>query len=606
MIAKATRVYDAWGFRAWRCAVCVIVLMMGVISMQSSAWADETWWNEDWQVRKKITFDTTSSGADVQGNLADVPVLVRLHTGNMNFAGAKDDGSDIRFVAADNKTILKHHVESYDGQEEIALVWVKVPKVSGSSNQDYIWMYFGNSEAVSGDDIRGTFGAGTSVFHFSENQGLPGDSSEKNVVVKGFTGSQGLPSVIGSGISLNGLTDTLTIPSGPQLDMKEGFTFSAWIKIPTALDNAVLFNRTGASGADLTIGVDQTKLFAQVSMAGGQTVVTEKTAGLSPGTWHHVAVTGGTDGLVTVYVDGIKIDWMNLNGKLPVFSGDMAVGSTVKGGRYFAGELDEVRIATSALPEDRIRLDFACQGSEKICVTAGPETANEGGSLPMVYMSIVAKNITLDGWIIIGILMIQGLMSWVVIMSKALTFRNMAKENLMFRESIKAADDRSVFRSVITDFDQSSLYRLYLSGTGAIKKWFDPENEEGRLSSKQIDYVKSELEKSLINETGRMNDWMTVLTMAISGGPFLGLLGTVWGVMSTFAAMADMGEANIMAIAPGVASALATTVFGLIVAIPALFGYSYLSSRIRQATIDLNIYVDEFGLLTDRAFGEDK
>jgi biopolymer transport protein ExbB len=597
--------YGAWVHGAWRLAVCAVVTAMMFFSMQHGAWADESWWNEDWQVRKKITFDTTESGADVKGNLGDVPVLLRLHSGNMNFAGAKDDGTDIRFLAADDKTVLKHHLESYDSQEEIALIWVKVPKVSGASNQDYIWMYFGNNQAVSGEDQRGTFGGGSSVFHFSESQGLPADSSEKNIPVAVFTGSQGLPSVIGSGISLNGLTDRLSLSDNPQLDMKEGFTFSSWVKIPTALDNAVLFNRSGGAG-NLIIGVDQTKLFCQVDMPGGKTSATEKTAALSPGTWHFVAVTGSVDGLVTVYVDGIKIDWMNISGKLPAFSGDMALGSTVKADRFFTGEMDEVRIATSAFSEDRIRMDFATQGADKPCVAAGPEITNEGGGLPMVYMSIVAKNITLDGWLIIGILMILGLMSWVILATKALSFKAMAKENLMFRETTRGADDRAVFKSVITDFDQSSLYRLYQTGTEAIKKWFDPENEEGRLSSKQIDYVKSELEKSLINETSRMNDWMTVLTMAISGGPFLGLLGTVWGVMSTFAAMADMGEANIMAIAPGVASALATTVVGLIVAIPALFGYSYLSIRIRQATIDLNIYVDEFSLLTDRVFGEER
>ncbi len=588
---------------ARRCVGGLMVMIVFVFALLGVAWADETWWNDDWQLRKKMALDTTPSGADVQGNLGETPVLIRLHTGNMNFAGARDDGADIRFVAADNKTVLKHHIESYDGQEEIAVIWVMMPKVSGNSNQDYVWMYFGNNEAVSGEDEHGTFGNASAVFHFRETEGNPSDSSGKNVAVSGFSGSQGLPSVIGSGISFNGITDHMTFAPAPSLDMKEGFTVAAWVKIPTALTDAVLFNRTGKG--ELIVGVDGTKLFCRVDSPGGSQA-TEKTAALSPGVWHHVAVTGTPEGLVTVYVDGIKIDWMNVKGKLPAFSGDMALGSTVKGSGFFTGELDEVRIGGFALTEDRIRMDFATQGADKVCVIAGPEIGNDGGGLPMVYMSIVAKNITLDGWLIIGILMVQGVMSWVVIGSKALNFRVMKKENLMFRESLKNSDDRSMFRLAITDFDQSSLYRLYKAGTDAIGRWFDLDKEDGNLTGKQMDYVKSELEKTLIAETTRMNDGMTILTMAISGGPFLGLLGTVWGVMSTFAAMADMGEANIMAIAPGVASALATTVFGLIVAIPALFGYNYLSSRIRSATIDLNIYLDEFSLLTDRTFGGDR
>jgi biopolymer transport protein ExbB len=74
--------------------------------------------------------------------------------------------------------------------------------------------------------------------------------------------------------------------------------------------------------------------------------------------------------------------------------------------------------------------------------------------------------------------------------------------------------------------------------------------------------------------------------------------------MNTFAAMAEAGEANIMAIAPGVASALSTTVFGLIVAIPALFGYNYLASKIKNMTAEMSVFVDQFALKADEAHGE--
>jgi biopolymer transport protein ExbB len=73
--------------------------------------------------------------------------------------------------------------------------------------------------------------------------------------------------------------------------------------------------------------------------------------------------------------------------------------------------------------------------------------------------------------------------------------------------------------------------------------------------------------------------------------------------MNTFAAMAEAGEANIMAIAPGVASALSTTVFGLIVAIPALFGYNFLTGRIRNLTAELNVFADEFALKVEEIYG---
>jgi biopolymer transport protein ExbB len=87
---------------------------------------------------------------------------------------------------------------------------------------------------------------------------------------------------------------------------------------------------------------------------------------------------------------------------------------------------------------------------------------------------------------------------------------------------------------------------------------------------------------------------MVLLTIAISGGPFLGLLGTVVGVMITFAAVAQAGDVNVNAIAPGIAAALAATVAGLAVAIPALFGYNYLVTRIKMTTSDMQVFIDEF------------
>ncbi|MGC4665521.1 MotA/TolQ/ExbB proton channel family protein, partial [Escherichia coli] len=86
--------------------------------------------------------------------------------------------------------------------------------------------------------------------------------------------------------------------------------------------------------------------------------------------------------------------------------------------------------------------------------------------------------------------------------------------------------------------------------------------------------IRASLDASVTRLTQRLNSQMVWLTIAISGGPFLGLLGTVVGVMITFAAIAASGDVNINAIAPGTAAALVATVCGLGVAIPCLFGYN--------------------------------
>ncbi len=98
----------------------------------------------------------------------------------------------------------------------------------------------------------------------------------------------------------------------------------------------------------------------------------------------------------------------------------------------------------------------------------------------------------------------------------------------------------------------------------------------------------------MTRELEKLGDRLVFLTISIAGGPFLGLLGTVVGVMITFAAIAAAGDVNVNAIAPGIAAALVATVAGLAVAIPALFGYNYIISRVKTATNNMRVFSDEF------------
>ena len=118
--------------------------------------------------------------------------------------------------------------------------------------------------------------------------------------------------------------------------------------------------------------------------------------------------------------------------------------------------------------------------------------------------------------------------------------------------------------------------------------------EKKVLSAQAIQAIRATLDGAMVRETQKLNKLMVLLTIAISGGPFLGLLGTVVGVMITFAAIAAAGDVNVNAIAPGIAAALLATVAGLAVAIPSLFGYNYLISQIKEATSDMHVFVDEF------------
>ena len=109
-----------------------------------------------------------------------------------------------------------------------------------------------------------------------------------------------------------------------------------------------------------------------------------------------------------------------------------------------------------------------------------------------------------------------------------------------------------------------------------------------RLSIKSIEHVKRQVEGAVARESLRLESGLILLAIAVSGGPFMGLLGTVWGVMDTFGGIAKAGRADLTAMAPGVSAALVTTVAGLLVAIPSMFGYTYLVHTLRVLTVELD------------------
>ena len=148
----------------------------------------------------------------------------------------------------------------------------------------------------------------------------------------------------------------------------------------------------------------------------------------------------------------------------------------------------------------------------------------------------------------------------------------------------------------------SSLYRIYHVGAKELSRRLVGTPGKTLLTPHAVAAIRAGLDSCFLKESQRLNRLMVVLTIAISGGPFLGLLGTVVGVMITFAAIAASGDVNVNAIAPGIAAALVATVAGLGVAIPALFGYNYLITRIKDLTSDMQVFVDEFVSLMAEAY----
>ncbi len=258
------------------------------------------WWNSDWSERKKITIDTGSSGAGINDAIGTAPVLIRLHSGNFKFDKAKTDGGDIRFVAGDDSTPLKFHVEKFNNLLGEAFVWVSVPDIKAGAQTD-VYLYYGNAKASPADDPKGTYDSAQSLVYHFEGQGPARDSSVwgNNAQTAGAV-SDG--SLIGSGLRLDG-QHTVQLPASPSLrwDAGQAMTWSAWVRTGDPQAGAVLFSRHDG-GSGLVIGIDSGAPFVEIDGAQGPQR-SAAGAALPANAWHHIAVV--SKGQQTdIFVDG--------------------------------------------------------------------------------------------------------------------------------------------------------------------------------------------------------------------------------------------------------------------------------------------------------------
>jgi biopolymer transport protein ExbB len=590
------------------------------------------WWNGDWTQRRVITIDTTTAtGGAISAPIGTTPVLIRLdNNSNFTFDDANPDGSDLRFVAGDDKTPLVYHIEKYDNLLGQAFVWVALPDLKPSASTT-IYLYYGNKKATTpGDDPKGTFDSNTAlVYHFAEDNAAPhdwtGNGNDGSAAVE--TNEDAL---IGRGMRMDG-QKTIQLPASPTLAWAGGnaLTWSVWFAETASQPDAVIYSRTDGTNT-VQIGVDAGKPYVTViTPAGTQTSSEGAPVSFGDTSWHHlVVVTGST---ISVYIDGQL--YGTLAAALPALNtaaylgGDATTGAApavapaaaapatppappangaapapapAAATTGFIGSIDELEISNTARPLGFIQLAALSQGSDpRAAKLIAVAAAEKQASWLSGYLVIILGSVTIDGWVIIGILMVMAVLSWIVMADKISYVNKIAKANAVFtRQYAKIGSDLTALGTPEREgktLEAAPLYRLYKIGAEQIIRRFKNNTAKTHiLSAPSIAAIRASLDAGMVRETQKLNKSIVLLTIAISGGPFLGLLGTVVGVMITFASIAAAGNVNVNAIAPGISAALVATVAGLIVAIPALFGYNYLNTRIRNANSDMLVFIDEF------------
>ena len=572
------------------------------------------WWQADWAYRKPITIDGGPQAGAIGGDAGRTPVLVRLHTGNFSFEGVSETGADLRFIAGDDKTVLNHQIEQFDPLLGMALIWVDAPSVGAGAPQQ-LWMYYGNPKAPASGNGQRTYDPDyTLVYHFAEANVPPRDTTAYgNHGQTAVISAEG--TVIGKGAQLG--REPLMLPASPSLAQQAGapFTFSAWVK-PEQLGarQAIYARRDGAN--ELVIGIDQGVPFVQINgqrSAPGQPI--------QAGQWSHIALKANSQN-AALFVGGRPA--VSLAAAMPALNTAAAIGADVANApaaqqagqpttaptaaafAAFTGAIDEVRVSKVARPDALLLADAVSQGADSRLTAFGADEQQAGKS----HFGFILAAMPLDAWIVVALLGLMMVLSWAIMIGKGRSYGAISRANTAFmsyfREAAGApldalAKSNKVPEDVKAD---SSLWRLYAVAVDEMRRRHDRGYDLSAVSVATISAIRAAMDGVQVRENEQMSKRMNWLSTTIEGAPYVGLFGTVIGIMLVFVVAAMAGAVDINSVAPGMAAALLCTAAGLGVAIPALFGYNWLASRSDAIGADMAVFVDEFSTRLAEEQGE--
>lgn len=226
----------------------------------------------------------------------------------------------------------------------------------------------------------------------------------------------------------------------------------------------------------------------------------------------------------------------------------------------------------------------------------------------------------LQGQVIVGILCLGSALTWSVMLTKFQQLRRARQSGVEFLKNFRR--ERDPLHLFINNFEipHCPFYNIYrmgaeelsvqlggvpaqkkavagyknFSGGGTALLTMEPEVATSERAMVNLGTLRNALGRAIDTEVLKLESHLPVLSTAVQGGPFLGLLGSAWGVMSVFGSMAEQGTVRLQFVAPGISAALAATVVGLLVAIPSLFAYNWLAARVRHQTMEMENLADEF------------
>jgi biopolymer transport protein ExbB/TolQ len=249
-------------------------------------------------------------------------------------------------------------------------------------------------------------------------------------------------------------------------------------------------------------------------------------------------------------------------------------------------------------------------------------------------LRFAVEKATTEGKMTICALIVLSVFSWTVIITKSRQLYRARRAGRKFFQAYRETRDPLEIARRGDEFDGAPAYELYY--TGAKETEYHLKNNPvqvvqinnvgaaagpsatgaetdiiarritTKISAGSFDQVRVSLERAASQQGLALEKGMIILSTAVAGGPFIGLLGTVWGVMETFSGIARANAASLTAMAPGVAGALIATVVGLFVAIPAMFAYNYMVTMVRGITQELDAFASEYATAIEHKYVDNR
>ncbi len=212
--------------------------------------------------------------------------------------------------------------------------------------------------------------------------------------------------------------------------------------------------------------------------------------------------------------------------------------------------------------------------------------------------------------LVLILLVYFSVVSWAIIFYKLLQVYRANSESERFLEFFWKSKRFDTISTQLDRFPNSPLSLMFNEGYTELKKLMETEGDQqiddpSVISTEGggIDNISRALRRATTSEITRLEKYTTFLATTGSTAPFIGLFGTVWGIMTAFKGIGESGSASLAVVAPGIAEALIATAIGLVAAIPAVMGYNHFQNKIRVVIAQMDNFSTEFLNIVQRSFG---